>query len=146
MLPRKADFAQDMVMNMKRRFLAAVMALCIVFGFASCSDNNADSTPLYASMDSLDNCNHVDGYHTIPGGLIRFVGGNEAVEQRFTSIYQNTEAYNVINFIKVFDISKESFTTMVSNYSMQLNETTQYDIDIMFSDDDKVIDEYFTKK
>ncbi len=126
-----------------RGILAAVAAACIAFSFTSCSHDN---TPLYASMNSLENCRHVEGYHTIPGGLVRFVGGGEAVEQKFTEIYKDTEAYNVVNFIKVFDISKEDFTNMVNSYNMQLNETTPYDIDIMYSDDDKAIDKYFTNK
>lgn len=131
-----------------KRFICGVLAAAAVFSFAGCKNGGKDvnSTPLYASTQTMENCKHIEEYHKIPGELIRYVGGMAPVDERFTKIYGDTEGYNIINFLKVFDISKEDFTSIVDSYGMQLNQTEKYDVDIMYSGDEKKIDEYFTVK
>lgn len=132
---------------MKRSLLFISLILSLVIGFSSCkSDNNTtDSVPFYASQHKVTDCNHVEGFHNIPAGLIRYLG-NARVENEFNSIFNETEGYNIVNFLKFFKISKENFKMLVDNYGLKLNETTDFDIDLIYGDDIAKLEAYFTNK
>lgn len=118
----------------------------MLLAVSSCSSNNKENdVPIYSTRDSLQACEHISEYHTIPSALIRYVG-NEKYEREFNEVYKDTEGHNIVNFIKHFDITKDEFNTLIANYGLKLNATTDFDVELLYSSDDDKVQEYFKKK
>lgn len=88
-------------------------------------------------------------FHTIPGDLCNYIGFdkvNEWGESRTTkegTIAEEDKCLNpeftIVNFIEYFDITREQF---IDNTNFLTK--TKYDVDILYSGDAEVIEEYFT--
>ena len=124
-----------------KKYLTILLAalLLLLVPLTGCQSQPRDTT-----LDSLENCHHIEEYHRIPAELIRYVG-NERFEQEFETVYKDKEGYNIVNFIRVFELSEDNFKAIVQNYGMRMNETTEYDVDLLYSGDTQRIEAYFTK-
>ncbi|MGN1408804.1 MAG: hypothetical protein ACI4XJ_01375 [Eubacteriales bacterium] len=111
------------------------------------NDNAAayDEIPLEETPESPEvavlpssECTHITSYHLFIASLIDYVGIEE-FEQWLDA--QNHEEKNIVNFVRYFNIPKEVFE---EHYNYTTNYYTHdYDIDIIYSENEKAIEEYF---
>lgn len=125
---------------MKKLVLIMLSALIMV----SCANNSAEINSSESGgheYGGIIECEHTISYHSISYTLIDYVG-NEEFDKWTDS--QNYESTNIVNFIRDFNIPKEVF---IEYYNETINYYTHdYDIDLIYSDDDEAIEEYFRDK
>ena len=129
---------------MKRNLLLLLLPFALILVLAGCK-GNADEMSVESTSVDRTNCKHSMGYHNIPGILIRQVG-SETVRTQFTSLYGGTEDENIVKFIQVFNIQRKNFDQMVKSYNLQVRAGVPFDVDVIYSGDQKRIEEYFREE
>lgn len=88
---------------------------------------------------------HTGFYHAIDNRLIKYVGQDKM--DKFIEKYGFEEDCNIVNFVKFCGITKEEFEGLIEEYD--LNATAEYsggngyNAEVIFSDDQKKIDNYY---
>ncbi|MHC1695164.1 MAG: hypothetical protein AB9835_07810 [Eubacteriales bacterium] len=89
---------------------------------------------------------HTYTYHTIHYTLIEYVGAEKYAE--FKNKFAGTEDFNILNFIKYFDIDRATYEKIISadgwtdEYDVFHNYLRPYNPDYLYGDED-MINEYF---
>ncbi len=114
---------------------------------APLKEKTESSPPLEAG--GITECEHTPDYHSIDSELIDYIGQekfNEWYIAAAGSIYTDIffEDINIVRFIRDNEIPKEIFTSVY--YDTSSYYYYDYDVDLIYSDDDKAIEDYFTDK
>lgn len=93
-----------------------------------------------------------DSYHKFPGVLTHYVGEDEFDEwiknvKSVADIYATDkccyEYATIVNFVEYFNIPQEDFHMLINNNS-NLYYLSDYNLDIIYSGNEKMIQEYYT--
>lgn len=124
----------------------------VVASSTSLLESNVSSTSVSsqssqdASSFGSDGCSiHTGYYHAIDSRLINYVGQDKM--DAFVQKYGWGEENNIVNFVKFCGIDKETFQKLIDEYDLnadaQYSGGNGYDVDVIFSNDDKKVQEYY---
>lgn len=102
-----------------------------------------------------EGCRHSNtyenSYHSISGTLINHVGNTNfsnwveiisADKEKYTDTDCPSEYCDIVKFVKDFNIPRENFQAILDNSGMDYY-SFDYNLDIIYSGDEKLIDEYY---
>ncbi len=81
-----------------------------------------------------------DSYHNVSGELINYIGYVNFAQ--WNDGITSDEDFNIINLIHDFNISRETFETILDNTN--IGYFYDYNTDIIYSNNDKTIQDYYT--
>lgn len=151
---------------MKDIKLITAVGLCFCIFLSACGQQSdpryADYTQtdllkleekeLYPYCEDITLCGHKNGYHGVSVAVSDFAENGKTLED-FVSEKSGSEDFNIVEFVKFADISKESYKAYIDKYYpsddkdelLKDREEALTDMEIIYCDDETKINNYFNE-
>ena len=139
---------------MKKECIALSLSLCMLL--SACSRQPDPRYADYTQSDLLELeehslfpfgedmclCGHREGYHSIHFALDEFTGNGKTAEDFISEKNSDSEDFNIVEFVKFADISKESYKAYIDKYYPS-DSVELADMEIIYCGDETKINNYF---